>query len=213
MPGPLTLFGVASPYAFDVVESARRLGRDVVCVDNFGGADPRLPGLSDLTEDTRITPFALGLSSAAHRARAACAAAEGGWTTPEWLVDPTAVLPSTASVSHGAYVNAGAVLGSHAAIGCHANVNRSSSIGHDARLGFAVSTGPGVVLAGNVAVGAAAFIGSGATILPGVAIGHGATVGAGAVVTRDVEPGAVVVGNPARVLRTEDVEELTCPHC
>jgi UDP-2-acetamido-3-amino-2,3-dideoxy-glucuronate N-acetyltransferase len=42
-----------------------------------------------------------------------------------------------------------------------------------------------------------ATIGSGATILGGVRIGRGATVGAGAVVTRDVPPGAVVVGNPA----------------
>ena len=41
-------------------------------------------------------------------------------------------------------------------------------------------------------------IGSGATILGGVRIGSEATIGAGAVVTRDVEPGETVVGNPAR---------------
>jgi len=45
-----------------------------------------------------------------------------------------------------------------------------------------------------------ASIGGGATILPGIRIGIGATVGAGAVVTKDVPPGATVVGNPARVL-------------
>ncbi len=45
-----------------------------------------------------------------------------------------------------------------------------------------------------------ASIGSGATILAGVRIGAGATVGAGAVVTRDVTPGATVVGNPAQPL-------------
>jgi acetyltransferase-like isoleucine patch superfamily enzyme len=47
-----------------------------------------------------------------------------------------------------------------------------------------------------------ASIGSGATILGGVRIGAGATIGAGAVVTRDVEPGETVVGNPARALAT-----------
>jgi UDP-2-acetamido-3-amino-2,3-dideoxy-glucuronate N-acetyltransferase len=48
-------------------------------------------------------------------------------------------------------------------------------------------------------VGRRASIGSGAVIMCGVRIGEGALVGAGAVVTRDVPPGAVVVGNPARV--------------
>ena len=43
-------------------------------------------------------------------------------------------------------------------------------------------------------------IGSNATILP-VRIGKGAIVGAGAVVTKDVPPGAVVAGNPAKILR------------
>jgi acetyltransferase-like isoleucine patch superfamily enzyme len=45
-----------------------------------------------------------------------------------------------------------------------------------------------------------AYIGTGAIVLPGVAIGAGAVVGAGSVVTRDVPPGVVVAGNPARVL-------------
>ena len=46
-----------------------------------------------------------------------------------------------------------------------------------------------------------ASIGSGATILCGVTIGERAIVGAGSVVTRDVPAGAVVAGNPARILR------------
>jgi len=50
-------------------------------------------------------------------------------------------------------------------------------------------------------VGRRASIGSGAVILCGVTIGEGALVGAGAVVTKDVPPGGVVAGNPARLLR------------
>ncbi len=49
-----------------------------------------------------------------------------------------------------------------------------------------------------------ASIGSGAVILAGITIGEGALVGAGAVVTHDVPDRAVVVGNPARVLRMLD---------
>ncbi|HEX6216569.1 MAG TPA: acyltransferase [Vicinamibacterales bacterium] len=46
-----------------------------------------------------------------------------------------------------------------------------------------------------------ASIGSGATVLCNVTIGERAIVGAGSVVTRDVPPDTIVVGNPARVLR------------
>jgi acetyltransferase-like isoleucine patch superfamily enzyme len=53
-----------------------------------------------------------------------------------------------------------------------------------------------------------ARVGGGAVLCPGVEIGEEAFVGAGAVVTRDVPPRTVVVGNPARVLREVPEEEL-----
>jgi len=52
-----------------------------------------------------------------------------------------------------------------------------------------------------------ASIGSSATILCGVTIGEGAMVGAGTVVTKNVPPGEVVVGNPARLMRKSGDEE------
>ena len=51
------------------------------------------------------------------------------------------------------------------------------------------------------------WIGGSATILGGVTIGKNAMVGAGAVVTKDVEPNTIVVGNPARVLRKITAED------
>jgi acetyltransferase-like isoleucine patch superfamily enzyme len=57
-------------------------------------------------------------------------------------------------------------------------------------------------------IGRAARIGGGSVLLPGVTIGANAFVGAGAVVTRDVPDGAIVVGNPARIIGTVPPEEL-----
>lgn len=53
----------------------------------------------------------------------------------------------------------------------------------------------------RVVIGHDVWIGADVTILKGVTVGHGAVIGAGAVVTKDVPPYAIVVGNPARVLR------------
>jgi maltose O-acetyltransferase len=52
-----------------------------------------------------------------------------------------------------------------------------------------------------IGIGNNAWLGGGAIILPGVTIGEDTVVGAGAVVTKDIPPGVVAAGNPARVIR------------
>jgi acetyltransferase-like isoleucine patch superfamily enzyme len=56
-----------------------------------------------------------------------------------------------------------------------------------------------------------ARVGGGAILCPAVEIGEEAFVGAGAVVTKDVPPRVIVVGNPARVLRDVPADELLAP--
>lgn len=56
----------------------------------------------------------------------------------------------------------------------------------------------------SIQVGNGVWIGTRATIMPGVSIGDGAVIGAGALVTRDVPANTVVVGVPAKALRTLD---------
>jgi virginiamycin A acetyltransferase len=62
-------------------------------------------------------------------------------------------------------------------------------------------TADGTVSRGDTVVGNDVWIGRDAIIMPGVRIGNGAIVGTAAVVSRDVPPYAVVVGNPARITR------------
>jgi acetyltransferase-like isoleucine patch superfamily enzyme len=61
----------------------------------------------------------------------------------------------------------------------------------------------------GVHVGRGAKIGANVTLLPGVRVGERALIGAGAVVTKDVAPGAVIVGTAARQVKT--IDELLCP--
>lgn len=94
-------------------------------------------------------------------------------------------------------------------IGNNVHFATATIIGHDGSAGMLEAkygtpldgTGP-VDIRDNV------FIGHGSIVLPGVTIGPDAIVAAGAVVTRDVPPGAVVGGTPARVIgATQDVYE------
>ena len=57
------------------------------------------------------------------------------------------------------------------------------------------------LLVGDIEIEREAFVGMRAMILPGLTVGAGAVVGAGAIVTKDVEPFAVVGGNPAKVIK------------
>ncbi len=57
------------------------------------------------------------------------------------------------------------------------------------------------------------WIGTGAMILPGVTIGRGAVIGARAVVSKSINPGAVVVGNPAKVINRTRSSELNYNPC
>lgn len=52
-----------------------------------------------------------------------------------------------------------------------------------------------------VTIGDNVWIAAGALVLPGVTIGEGSVIGAGSVVTRDVPPYSLAVGNPCRVIR------------
>ena len=87
-----------------------------------------------------------------------------------------------------------------ARVGRQVIVNTRAIVEHDCVLERGTEVGPGAVLCGRVTLRRYSWVGAGAVVLPRLTIGVNAVVGAGAVVSRDVPPGSVVVGNPARSL-------------
>lgn len=85
-------------------------------------------------------------------------------------------------------------------VGDFANIHSGTIIGHDVYIGQYAQVGAMVFIGGGARIEDSAIIYPHATITPHVKIGQGATVGAGAVVIKDVQPGATVFGNPARVI-------------
>ncbi len=111
--------------------------------------------------------------------------------------------------------------GKNTYLGDYVYLNHSCTIidNNDVRIGDHVMVGPcvqiytaahplqaepriqGWEIARSIIIEDNVWVGGAAVLLPGVKIGRNAVVGAGAVVTRDVQPNTVVVGNPARVIK------------
>lgn len=89
-------------------------------------------------------------------------------------------------------------------VGQYFIANLNVTIGHDCQIGDFVTVSPGANISGNVTIGDRVYIGTGAVIREGINIGSDSIVGAGSVVVKDVAPGTVVVGNPAKYLKEND---------
>jgi UDP-N-acetylglucosamine acyltransferase len=111
----------------------------------------------------------------------------------EPLIDPTATISAFCSI------DAGTVRAT--TVGARSWLLQHAHLGHDVIVGEDVEISTGSVVGGGCWIGDGVRIGINATIRPRQVIGAGAQIGAGAVVTKDVPPGAVMVGNPAERLR------------
>lgn len=125
--------------------------------------------------------------------------------------EPLALVASNAFVGDANVIGPGAILcpfttvTSNARIGAFFHCNLYAYVAHDCVVGDYVTFAPAVRCNGAVVVEDEAYLGTGAVLRQGTAdrpltIGRGAVVGMGAVVTRSVEAGTTVAGNPARKL-------------
>lgn len=125
--------------------------------------------------------------------------ADGQAVAANAIVGPGVDLGGGAILCHFTTITASARIGRH----FHANIY--SYVAHDTDIGDFVTLAPRVCINGNTSVEDDVYIGTGAVLKQGtpdkpLRIGKGAIIGMGAVVTKDVAPGTVVIGNPARPL-------------
>ena len=182
------------------------LGFVVSDVRNLGPHDSRSDVLGDFAwladNANRVDAVALGIGTPAARLRVAKQIDET-WPGLEWpaLVHPEAHFErETARIERGVAICAGVVGTVNLTLHELALINVACTLGHESVIGRGSVVNHAASISGGVTLGDGVLVGTGARVLQYLEIGAGATVGAGAVVTRNVAPGSVVVGVPARSL-------------
>jgi len=120
----------------------------------------------------------------------------------ETIVHPSATVSRSAQIGRGVMILQNVTVGANAIIGDHVIVLPGCIISHDDVVGDFTCLASGACLSGGVSVGKSCYLGAASSYRDGVSIGDRSLVGMGSVVVRDVPPDTVVVGNPARFLRS-----------
>ena len=115
------------------------------------------------------------------------------------LIHSKAFVCRTAELGEGTQVLAQAVVAADSRVGEVCIINHGACVDHECILGNGVHLAPAATVCGCVTIGDNVMVGAGAVVLPGLTIGHDVIIGAGSIVTKDIPPGTIVAGNPARL--------------
>ena len=120
------------------------------------------------------------------------------------LVDPSAIISTTARLGEGVIVTPFCSISSSSNVGANVAINTNSIIGHDITIGEHSVVSSFVNIGGACSVGASSYIGMGVQIKQGLSIGSQVIVGMGSVVFNDIPDKVIAMGNPARPMRRNE---------
>jgi len=118
------------------------------------------------------------------------------------LVDPSCFVHPTATVGEGCVLYSGCFIGVSARLAQRVFALANAAINHNGVIGDRAVLATGATVAGGVTVEPDCYLGQGCLVRQHLRIGRHSLVGMGAVVVADVTPDSVMVGNPARRLRS-----------
>jgi sugar O-acyltransferase (sialic acid O-acetyltransferase NeuD family) len=121
---------------------------------------------------------------------------------PVNAVHKSALIPVSAEIGHGNFIDMGVLVGVGAKINNQCLIHAGAIIGAETSIGDFVQIGAGSIINPNVTIENEVFIGAGVTIVSSVSIGKGARIGAGSVVIGGVKAGETVFGNPAQAIKS-----------
>ncbi len=117
-------------------------------------------------------------------------------------IHSSAIVASNVEIGEGSVVFHGAILQPEVQVSKHCIINTGVKIDHECKIKDFVHIAPGSILCGDVTIGEGSFVGAGAVIKQCISIGKNVIRGAGAVVLDHVPDNCTVVGNPAKIIKT-----------
>jgi len=120
------------------------------------------------------------------------------------IIDPTAFVSRTAQIAGGCVIYPHCYIGHNTRLGHRVFMLDGTVINHDNVIEDNVTIASRVTLAGHVTVESGSYLGQSCTIRQFLRMGKECYIGMGCVVVKDVEPRAVMAGNPARKLCSRD---------
>ena len=121
------------------------------------------------------------------------------------VIAASSIVDKSVFIGHGSQILHNATIQADVIIANHVIINTSSSVDHDCVIADFVHIAPNATLCGNIKVGEGSLVGAGAVVIPGITIGAWCKIGAGAVVTKNIPDYSTAVGNPARIIKRQNV--------